>query len=105
MTETSIENICKIYSELYDMRTQQGQLGWEINRHLETIAIGKAVHEGRAILTVKGIEDVYMFWDFLLPWAGVEDTGFESWEDIVEAEVTVFDDEDQDTQVIQFPIL
>lgn len=105
MAETSIENICKIYSELYNMRTQQGQLGWEINKNLETIALGKAVHEGNAILTVKGIEEIYMLWDFLIPWCGVEDTGFECWEDIVEAEVTVFDeDEDQDTQIIQFPI-
>jgi len=52
MAKTSIENICKIYSELWTMRTQEGQLGWEINKNLQVISLGKAAHEGTAILTV-----------------------------------------------------
>jgi len=42
-----------------------------------------------------------MFWDFFLPWCGVEDTGFDCWDDIVKAEVTVFEDDDEDEESLQ----
>jgi hypothetical protein len=107
MAETSIENIYKIYSELFDKRYQGGSLGDYIRSNIGIISLGKAVHEGNAISTVKGIEDIYVVWDDLCLFCGVEDTGFECWEDIVEAEVTVFeddDDEDQDGEIFYFPI-
>ena len=101
MTETTLENIYKIYSELFDKQNQGGSLGDYIRGNLDVISFGKAVHEGKAIATVKGIESIYDVWDDLCLFAGVEDTGFTCWEDIVDAPKTVFeDDDDQDGQVI-----